>query len=208
MVAAAGPLAGAATTPSELRAMPFAPLYSVRRAGLADVAGVARLSVLADREADAELPSLKSATELSAPEIALRLLDHLDDGDALYVAERERGVVGFAHVSGLMVGDGGHLVEVRRVYVTPELRRRGLGRQLLRLIQRDLYRRPNPPALRAWAGVGSIAEQFLQAVGATAVRQRWKVGSGGIAVRGVVYGLGSRQLHRARAPVVRKRAFA
>jgi len=185
---------------------------AVRRATLADIAAVARLSVAANREADAEVPALQSETELSAPEIALRLLDDLDDGDVLYVAERERRVAGFAHVSGLMVSDGGHLVEVRRIYVAQGSRRRGLARQLVRLIQRDLSRRPNPPALRAWAAVDTVAERFLEAVGAAAVRPRWKVGSAGVAVRGVVYGWGSRQLQTGRAshrvPALRSRAFA
>src|SRR5262249_58322397 len=114
--------------------------------------------------------------------------------------ERDGCVAGFAHVSGLMVGDGGHLVEVRRIYVANEFRRRGLARQLVRLIQRDVGRRPNPPALRAWAAIDTVGEHFLAAVGAEVVRQRWKVGSGGIAVRGVVYGWGSRQGETARAP--------
>jgi len=212
LVAAAGPPAGAATTPSCLTAMGLAPPNAVRRATLADIAAVARLSVAANRETDAELPALQGETELSAPEIALRLLDDLDDGEVLYVAERDRRVAGFAHVSGLMVSDGGHLVEVRRVYVAQGFRRRGLARQLVRLIQRDLSRRPNPPALRAWAAVDTVAERFLEAVGATAVRPRWKVGSAGVAVRGVVYGWGSRQLQTARAshrvPALRSRAFA
>ena len=185
---------------------------SVRRASLADVAAVARLTVGANREADAEVPALQTTPELTAPEIALRLLDDLEDGDIVYVGERDRCVAGFAHVSGLMVGDGGHLIEIRRVYVDPEHRRRGLGQQLVRLIQRDIGRRPNPPALRAWAAFDTVGEYFLAAVGANAVRQRWKVGSGGIAVRGVVYAWGSRQVQTARrsqtVPVIRKRIFA
>lgn len=192
--------------------MAFTPPNNVRPATLADVAAVARLSVSANREAYLELPVLQDSDELCAPEIALRLLDHLEDGDVLYVAERDRCVVGFAHVSGLMVGDGGHLVEVRRVYVAPEHRRRGVGRQMLKLIQREVGRRPNPPALRAWASIDSVGEQFLQGVGASALRQRWKVGSGGIAVRGIVYGWASRQINmpqRAnRVPAARTRAFA
>ena len=208
LVAATGLLAGAATTPPHLTGV----AGSVRRASLADVAAVARLTVAANREADAEVPALQTTPELTAPEIALRLLDDLEDGDIVYVGERDRCVAGFAHVSGLMVGDGGHLIEIRRVYVDPEHRRRGLGRQLVRLIQRDIGRRPNPPALRAWAAFDTVGEYFLAAVGANAVRQRWKVGSGGIAVRGVVYAWGSRQVQTARrsqtVPVIRKRIFA
>lgn len=192
--------------------MGLTPPNAVRRATLADIAAVARLSVAANREADAEVPALQSETELSAPDIALRLLDDLDDGDVLYVAERERRVAGFAHVSGLMVSDGGHLVEVRRIYVAQGSRRRGLARQLVRLIQRDLSRRPNPPAMRAWAALDTVAERFLEAVGASAVRPRWKVGSAGVAVRGVVYGWGVRQVQTARAshraPALRSRVFA
>ena len=208
LVAAAGPPAGAATTPFHLTGV----ANGVRRATLADVASVARLSVAANRDADAEVPALQARPELTAPEIALRLLDDLEDGDLLYISERDGSVAGFAHVSGLMVGDGGHLVEVRRVYVANEFRRRGLARQLVRLIQRDIGRRPNPPALRAWAAFDTVGERFLAAVGAEVVRQRWKVGSGGIAVRGVVYGWGSRQVQTARAPhrapLVRNRVFA
>lgn len=208
MVAATGLLVGAATIPSHLTGV----ATGVRGASLADVAAVARLMVAANREADAEVPALQTTPELSAPEIALRLLDDLEDGDTVYVCERDRCVAGFAHVSGLMVGDGGHLIEVRRIYVAPEHRRKGLGRQLVLLIQRDIGRRPNPPALRAWAAVDTVGEYFLAAVGANAVRQRWKVGSGGIAIRGVVYAWGSRQVQTARRsqrmPVVRKGVFA
>src|SRR5215470_9167255 len=160
----------------------------VRRATLADVAAVARMTVSANREAEHELPALKDEIELSAPELALRLLDDLDDGNLLYVAERDSRIVGFAQVTGLMVGDGGHLVELRRLYVTPELRRRGTGRQLLALIRHDLGQRQNPPSLRARAASGSAAAGFLEVADGTPTRPRWKVGPGGIAIRGVVYG--------------------
>jgi GNAT superfamily N-acetyltransferase len=173
--------------------MPHAPFSAVRRATLADVAPVARLSVSANEEAQRALPALSEGDDLSAPELALRLLEDLDDGNLLYVAERESRIAGFALVTGLMVGDGGHLVELRRVYVVPELRRRGVGRQLLRLVLRELAHRTNPPALRAWAATGSDAGRFLLSAGATVVRQRWKVGAGGIAVRGVVHGWTVRQ---------------
>jgi GNAT superfamily N-acetyltransferase len=183
--------------------MAFAPSSGVRRATLADVAPVARLSVPANRESQRDLPPLDAVDELSAPELALRLLDDLDDGNVLYVAEHEGRTAGFAQVTGLMVGDGGHLVELRRLYVAPEHRQRGLGRQLLRLVLHDLGQRANPPALRAWAATGSAAARFLEAAGGTTMRPRWKVGSGGIAVRGVVYGWTVRQ-----APAVRGRALA
>jgi ribosomal protein S18 acetylase RimI-like enzyme len=176
---------------------------TARRATLADVAAVARLSVTANRESQRDLPSLHDEEELSSPELALRLLDDLDDGNLLYVAEREGRIAGFAQVTGLMVGDGGHLVELRRLYVAPETRRRGLGRRLVGLVLDELAERPNPPALRAWAASGSAAAGFLELAEGTAMRQRWKVGSGGIAVRGVVYGWSVRP-----AAVVRKRALA
>ena len=159
----------------------------VRRATLADVAAVARLTVAANREAQRDLPALHDDEELSSPELALRLLEDLDDGNLLYVTEREGRIVGFAQVTGLMVGDGGHLVELRRVFVQQEHRQRGVGRQLLRLVLQDLAQRPSPPALRAWAAAGSGAGRFLSSAGGVLMRQRWKVGPGGIAVRGVVY---------------------
>src|SRR5262249_44390271 len=121
----------------------------------------------------------------------------------LYVAEREAQIVAFAQVTGLMVGDGGHLVELRRVYVTPERRQRGIGRALLSPVLHDLAQRPNPPALRAWAAAGSGLGRFLEAAGAAAMRQRWKVGPGGIAIRGVVYDWTVRQ-----TPSVPGRALA
>ncbi len=160
----------------------------VRRGTLADVAGVARLMVPANRELQRDLPGLDDDGELSAPELALRLLDDLDDGSLLYVAEREGRLVGFAQVTGLMVGDGGHLVELRRLYVVPEQRRRGLGRQLLGFVLGELAQRPNPPALRAWAASGSAAAGFLELAEGTAARPRWKVGRDGLAVRGMVFG--------------------
>jgi GNAT superfamily N-acetyltransferase len=175
----------------------------VRRATLADVASVARLTVTANHEAQRDLPELQDEEELSSPELALRLLDDLDDGNLLYVAEREARIVGFAQVTGLMVGDGGHLVELRRLYVVPELRRRGAGRQLVGLVRQDLAQRPNPPALRAWAPAASAAAGFLELAGGTAARPRWKVGPGGIAIRGVVYAWTVRQ-----PDAVRGRALA
>jgi ribosomal protein S18 acetylase RimI-like enzyme len=175
----------------------------VRRATLADVAAVARLTVAANREAQRDLPALHDEEELSAPELALRLLEDLDDGNLLYVADRDGRIAGFAQVTGLMVGDGGHLVEVRRLYVAPEQRRQGAGRQLLALVRHDLAQRPNPPSLRAWAPSGSGAACFLELAEGAATRQRWKVGPGGIAIRGVVYGWSVRQ-----PDAVRKRALA
>lgn len=174
----------------------------VRRATLADVAAVARLTAAANREAQRDLPALHDDEELSPPELALRLLEDLDDGNQLYVAERDGRVVGFAQLTGLMVGDGGHLVELRRLYVAPEHRGQGAGRELLALVRLDLSQRPNPPALRAWAPSGSGAACFLELAEAAATRQRWKVGPGGMAIRGVVYGWTERQ------PAVGKRALA
>jgi GNAT superfamily N-acetyltransferase len=175
----------------------------VRRATLADVAAVARLTVTANLEAQRDLPALQDEEERSSPELALRLLDDLDDGNLLYVAEREARIVGFAQVTGLMVGDGGHLVELRRLYVVPEQRRRGAGRRLVALIRQDLAQRPNPPALRAWAAAGSAAAGFLELAEGSATRPRWKVGPGGIAIRGVVYAWTVGQ-----ADGVRRRALA
>jgi GNAT superfamily N-acetyltransferase len=172
------------------------PFSSVRKATLADVAAVARLSVPANREACQDAPVLPEPLELSAPELALRLLEDLDDGNLLYVAERGRRIVGFAQVTGLMVGDGGHLVELRRLYVVPEHRREGLGRQLLGGVVRDLRQRGNGPDLRAWAPAGSPAAAFLEAAGATVLRQRWKVGTGGMAMRGAIFGWSTRAAAR------------
>src|SRR5215831_5142432 len=119
----------------------------VRRASLADVAPMARLSVAANRESRPDIVAASPVAtallppELSAPDLALRLLEDMDDGHLLYVAERDCRIVGFAQVTGLMVGDGGHLVELRRLYVTPEQRGRGWGRQLLRLVRHELAQR-------------------------------------------------------------------
>jgi ribosomal protein S18 acetylase RimI-like enzyme len=186
--------------------MTSAPFLGIRRATLADVAAVARLSVPANREAQHDLPPLNDREELSAPELALRLLDDLAEGNALYVAERDGRIVGFGQVTGLMVGDGGHLVELRRLYVAPEHRQRGLGRQLLTLVLQELAQRPGPPALRAWAATASDAARFLEIAGGAAMRPRWKVGPGGIAVRGAVYGW---TVEKAQAPAAaRRRAIA
>ena len=179
------------------------PFSVVRRATLADVAAVARLSVPANREAEVELPVLRDDEDLGAPELALRLLDDLEDGNALYVAERDGRTIGFAQVTGLMVGEGGHLVELRRLYVAPEHRGRGVGRRLLGLVLHDLGQRPSPPALRAWAATGSNAGRFIESAGGLAMRQRWKVGSGGVAVRGVLYGWAAQPV-----PANRRRALA
>jgi GNAT superfamily N-acetyltransferase len=159
----------------------------IRRATLADVAAVARMSVPADDEARRDMPALADPEPLSAPELALRLLEDLEDGHTLYVAERERQWLGFAHTGELMVGDGGHQVELQRLYVAPEHRRRGIGRELLALVRRDVGQRAVPAAIRAWAAGGSAGSAFLTAAGLQPLRQRWRVGSGGIAVRGLVY---------------------
>jgi GNAT superfamily N-acetyltransferase len=167
------------------------------------VAAVARLMVPANREARHEQPSLHGAGDVSAPELALRLLDDLNEGNVLYVAELEGRAAGYAQVTGLMVGDGGHLVELRRLYVASEHRRLGVGRRLLELVRQEVAQRASPPALRAWAPAGSTGARFLETVGGTAMRPRWKVGPGGLAVRGAVYGWSSRA-----AAVTRRGALA
>src|SRR5215831_19180398 len=134
--------------------MVLPPLTGVRRATLADVASIARLSVCANREAWDGVPA-HPAVEASAPEIALRLLEDLDDGHALYVAGCGRGNVGFAHVTAPAAQDGVQIVELKCIYIAPEQRRRGLGRHLLSFVLRDLRNRPDPPGLRAWAATPS-----------------------------------------------------
>lgn len=163
------------------------PFSAVRRATLADVASIARLSVCANRDVWQDVPAIKEPVERSAPEIALQLLEDLDDGHVLYVAERQGRNVGFAHVTRPTTGNGGHMVELRNLYIGSEYRHSGLGRQLLRLVLRDIRQRANPPALRAWAANGSTAAGFLQAAGGQPVRERWKVGQGLYAVRGIVF---------------------
>ena len=116
----------------------------------------------------------------------MRLLEDLETGDALYVAERQGRVVGFAQISELMVADGGHVVELLRIYVAPEHRRRGLGGDLVRALLHG-FRPPVQPVLRAWAAHGSPVERFFQATGARPLRPRWKVVAGEVAIRGTVY---------------------
>ena len=45
-----------------------------------------------------------------------------------------------------------------------------------------------PAGLRTWASGGSVASAFLLAAGMAPMQQRWRVGRGGVAVPGVVYG--------------------
>jgi ribosomal protein S18 acetylase RimI-like enzyme len=168
----------------------FSAPHVLRRATLADVAAVARLTVHANQEAAEEVPALVDAQSQTAPELALRLLDDLEDGSLLAVAERQGRIVGFALASGLMVGDGGHLVELKRLYVSAEHRRRGIGGQLLRMVLRDVGQRAGAVGLRAWAAVGTPSAAFLTAMGASPVRDRWRVGRDGIAVRGQIFGWG------------------
>ena len=169
------------------------PFGGVRRATLADVAEVARLTARSHQEVGEALASGGGTETLSAPEIALRLLEDLEDGSVLYVAERDGRIAGFAHVTGLMVGDGGHLVELRQLYIVPDQRRCGIGRRLLRLVQQEVGQRANSPMLRAWAPAGSPAAAFLEMAGGTAVRPRWKVSAGDMAMRGVVFGWSGRR---------------
>jgi len=163
------------------------PFSTLRRATLADVASIARLSVCANREVWQEVPALREPVEPSAPEIALQLLHDLDDGHALYVVERQGRNIGFAHVTRPTAGDGGHVVELRNVYIGSEHRHTGLGGQLLRFVIRDIRQRPDAPALRAWAANGSAAASFLQAAGGKPGRERWRVGQGLYAVRGIIF---------------------
>ena len=86
------------------------------------MASIARLSVCANREAWDIVPALHPAVEASAPEIALRLLEDLDDGHALYVAGCQRGNVGFAHVTAPTAQDGVQIVELRCIYIALEQR--------------------------------------------------------------------------------------
>jgi GNAT superfamily N-acetyltransferase len=163
------------------------PFSGVRRATLADVASIARLSVCANREVWRDVPALQDAIEPSAPEIALQLLEDLDDGHELYVAERQARNIGFAHLTRPTTGDGGDVVELRDLYISSEYRHSGLGRQLLRFVLRELRQRPNRPVLRVWAATGSAAAGFVEAAGGQAVRERWKVGQGMYAVRGTIF---------------------
>ena len=178
------------------------PFSGVRRATLADVASIARLSVCANREVSRDVPALQDAIEPSAPEIALQLLEDLDDGHELYVAESQARNIGFAHLTRPTTGDGGHVVELRDLYISSECRHSGLGRQLLRFVLRELRQRPNRPVLRVWAATGSAAAGFVEAAGGQPVRERWKVGQGMYAVRGIIFdwrpgdnpkGVGARQ---------------
>ena len=177
--------------------MILAPFPSVRRATLADVASVARLSVCANQEAWDEVPGLHQAIEPTAPDIALRLLEDLDDGHVLYVAGYQRCDVGFAHVTGPTTEGGGQEVELKCIYVAPEHRCHGLGRQLLRFAVRDLRNHPNPRALRAWAATASSSARFLSVAGGQPVRERWKVSQGTFAVRGIVFEWPARDNRRA-----------
>lgn len=184
--------------------MILAPFPSVRRATLADVASVARLSVCANREAWDGVPSLHQGIEPTAPDIALRLLEDLDDGHVLYVAGYQRCDVGFAHVTGPTTEGGGQVVELNCIYVAPEHRCHGLGRQLLRFALRDLRSRPNPPALRAWAATASLSAHFLSLAGGQPVRERWKVRQETFAVRGIVFDWPSPDRRRAGERVAAK----
>lgn len=154
---------------------------------MADVASIARLSVCANREVWRDVPALQDAIEPSAPEIALQLLEDLDDGHELYVAERQARNIGFAHLTRPTTGDGGHVVELRDLYISFEYRCSGLGGQLLRFVLRELRQRSNRPVLRVWAATGSAAAGFVEAAGGQPVRERWKVGQGMYAVRGIIF---------------------
>lgn len=175
----------------------LSPSTDVRRATLADVASVARLSVCANQEAWDAVPALHQAIAPSAPEIALRLLKDLDDGHLLYVGGYQRCNVGFAHVTGPTAQDGVPVVELKCLYVAPEQRHHGLGSHLLRFVLRDLKNRSNPPALRAWAATTSTLASFLPVAGGQPVRERWKVSQGTFAVRGIVFDWPIRDSHRA-----------
>jgi len=180
--------------------MILAPFPCVRRATLADVASIARLSVCANREAGGGVPGPHVA-EPSPPDIALRLLEDLDDGHLLYVAGHQACNVGFAHVTGPTTHGGDQIVELECLYVAAEYRQHGLGRQLLRCVLRDLRKRPKPPALRAWAATASSSARFFSVAGGQPVRERWKVRQGTFAVRGVVFDWPGREGHRARERV-------
>jgi len=177
--------------------MVLAPFTGVRRATLTDVASIARLSLCANREAWDGVPVLHPAVEPSAPELALRLLEDLDDGHTLYVAGCQRCNVGFAHVTGPTAQEGAQIVELKCIYIAPEQRRRGLGRHLLSFVLRDLRNRPDPPGLRAWAATASTLTSFLSVAGGQTVRERWKVSQGTFAVRGIVFEWPARDNRRA-----------
>lgn len=181
-----GPKPRAAANLSRVRRVPQSrasegAFSSARRATLADVAAVARLTAQAS-----DVRCAVASRERTAPEIAVRLLEDLEAGSVLYVAERQGLIVGFAQVTEIMVADGGHVIELRLFYVMPDLRRHGIGGQLLRLLVDDL-RLALMPELRAWAPKGSGAASFLQSAGGRPLRDRWRV-QGGVAVRGTVFG--------------------
>lgn len=156
----------------------------LRRATLADVAPVARLSVLANGGAFRSA----HAGDLSAPELALTLLEELEAGVALYVADEGGRTVGFAQAGAPMIGDEGRLVELRGLCVAPDQDLSDVGRRLVRLVLRDLGQRLGPVVLRAWAAAGSSEASLLRAAGGVPVGRRRGIGRAGATVRGVVYG--------------------
>ena len=156
----------------------------LRRATLADVAPVARLSVQANGSAF----RTSHPADLSAPELALRLLEELEAGVALYVADEGGRTVGFAQTGAPMIGDEGRLVELRSLCVAPDHDLSVVGRRLVRLALRDLGQRLGPVVLRAWAAAGSHEASVLRSAGGMPVGRRWGIGRAGATVRGVIYG--------------------
>ena len=102
----------------------------VRRATLADVAPAARLAAATNGGAYRAAP----AGHRSAPEQALGLLRDLEEGIALYVADRAGRTVAFAQTAGPLIADEGRVVELRSLCLAPGLDPGELGRALVRLV--------------------------------------------------------------------------
>jgi ribosomal protein S18 acetylase RimI-like enzyme len=152
----------------------------VRRAVLADVAGIARVHV---QSWHATYPGILPAAEIERHTLAqragtwARLLDGTDA--VVFVAARDEAVQGFANTGRFRLGDdkgegpgeGQGEGELNVLYVLPTAQRQGIGRSLFNAGANAL-RESGFSAMRCWVLHGNPAVAFYERLGGERVASK------------------------------------
>ncbi len=150
----------------------------VRRAGLADVAGIARVHV---QSWHANYPGILPVTEIERHTLARRagMWARLLDGAAavVFVAVRADAVLGFANTGPFRVGDGDAQDEgqgegeLNALYLLPTAQKQGIGRSLFNAGANAL-REAGFNSMRCWVLHGNPAIAFYERMGGERVASK------------------------------------
>ena len=161
------------------------PLITIRKAALADAAGIARVHVESWRTT---YPGIMPQEHLDALSVAEReqtwqdILSRPDgDGSCTFVAETEGGeIIGFVHGGKERSGDPDYAAEIQTLYLLKAHQGQGIGRRLLIAAARRLYQN-GFSTLMLWTHVRNPARGFYERLGGVAARTTQRV------IKGVTY---------------------